>query len=219
MKSAMTVAVSAWMCAGSLFANEASFRGENARFLLDKSNGRTSSLIQSGSLSIQVAAEPQVRDGQVEYPVTGRYDVQAMLAGRQQGSLDVEIAERFFSPDFMTEMKEKKQIQMRGFRLSYLDAVPSVDARGARYNDCHKLLVDNIDFGFAPAPITELFQATILSAVEAQVLESLDPAGDIQNGKAILHVCKDVPAGGVTKVDMSGTVRGFSVRLGFDYAR
>lgn len=190
--------------------------GEIANYTLDKSNGRTSSVIKKGRLVLKGGAFKDKEGTNGVYPTTLFWDIKARWAGQISGEKTMDVPSEFFTPEFMTRLREEGTSDQGVFKLKHL-GVEDVQI-GVRYEGCDKVLAYDVDLDQMPA-LDDIIGSVFREAYREEFGEDIDneAGGKIRNVKLVMYISSQVPVMGAVKIDVSGTVKGFDVQAGFDF--
>lgn len=192
--------------------------GELANYSLDRSQSRTSNVIKSGKLKIEVGSHiPDHEAGDV-YLAGFEFKLRVAMAGNQNGTETVLVDKLYFGQDFWTQLRRDKIVETASFKAKHAGFGNATDLSGQTYNHCD--IVDFYDIETEGHSFLATIAWSLAQQLEQQGLMSKDEfEGDsyIENMQFHTYICQGVPSLGAVKIDVTGKTRGFNYKLGFDY--
>lgn len=177
--------------------------GQKANYKVDLNPARTSNMIKGGTIVANVAKKQETASGPT-YIVDLNYTFKVTFLGNQTGVESVAVEEKFFTEEFIKELREKKHYEGENFKADHMGFADAKTLDGKMYKNCDKILM--YDMKKPPAFVDELF---------ARVVD--DTRAEIKDMKALLHIYQGLPVLGGAKVDISGKYQGNNVKAGADY--
>lgn len=185
--------------------------GETANYDVERSSGRTSSMIQGGSMATKiVSANPSHPDGPM-YNLNIDWTLRIQLVGTRRGTRVVEVPESYFTPQFMQDLRVNGEYVGPTFKVRHLGYADARNMDGAFYAHCDKILIYDIE-ETANEAIIDLARSFLIPGRDAT------EAGDeIEELEIVGHIKEGVPVLGAVKIDMTGKYQGQRVKAGADY--
>jgi len=193
--------------------------GEVADYRLDRNSARTSSMIKSGTMQTKVTKElPDAADGPA-FEVALSYDFDVQFVGHQQGTELVDVADEFFTEEFLQKLRTDGAYESPEFKIKHQGYADARNLDGKFYPHCDKLLfydvkTDKETVAGNSAPLVRMAVQLLDSAADAY---DVDPNATIEDLKILAHVFVGIPVLGAAKIDMSGKYSGMSIKAGADY--
>lgn len=194
--------------------------GETAAYDLDKSGGRTSGMIRSGEFEAKVIKHiPDHPDGPV-YQVNLDYNLNISLVGRKRGTAELNAPTEYFEPGFLDRLRKEKRIELPQFTLTHKGNKDVRVKNGKSYNNTDVVFIDNINTSSAYHALELYGEDSLIVIINEIFTEAFESQGivanDIEDLKILLHISEGTPVLGAVKIDISGRVRGFGFKAGFD---
>lgn len=189
--------------------------GEFAEYKLDKNGHRTSSILRSGDLKFTVVSETSDA-----YNVKFDYKVR-VLGKRYEGEKEQKVAREYFDSEFMSRLKKEGELNQGQYKIKYLGTEDVKTIFNIQYPGCDKIFL--YDFQKLFERDEDVLESEIITAlVEAYQREIDEPTvqisgADVKDLEVTMRVTPTIPVLGAVKFDVSGKVRGITVRAGFDY--
>jgi len=195
--------------------------GEEAHYKLDRSRARTSSLIKRGVVTVKVTEELPDEPKGPAYKLRYLYDLTVAFMGQRVGEDDIKVPQRYFTPEFLAELKEKGELEAEEFKIKYLGTEDVTTIDGTQYRGCDVVLLYDIKQN----EVSQMagFVHAVLDPVAAQMAaqgEQPSPGDkmaseDVKVRAAIKQGA--IPVIGAARVDISAVTQGMPVSAGFDY--
>jgi hypothetical protein len=198
-----TIALVALGSAGSLVAGPRDPSGESASYTLDHDSARTSSEIESGTMTATVGAHTDGTDGPA-YDVDVNYDFDIVFVGKESGTKTVGVPDEYFTPEFAARLRATGHYESPKFKIDYLGQENATTLDGHTYPGCDRIKIYDIK---DTAPVRAI-AAAMLRVPQLSSIENLVILGDIYQG---------VPVLGAVKLDVSGDYEGMHLIAGGDY--
>jgi hypothetical protein len=193
------------LCAGAAAAYDRNPVGERADYELDRNAGRTSSLIQNGTLALYITQHLPDQQGGAVYETKLDYDFRLRYAGRQQGRKGMSIPLDYFTPDFMADLRRTGHYESVSFKVDHLGYGDAQNLDGHRYENCDKIRI--YDIKDLDSPFVQV-ALELLEAAVAQPIDDLVIVAHIKDGEPVL---------GAVKLDIAGKYSGLSIKAGADF--
>lgn len=188
--------------------------GEHADYMLDKSSGRTSSLIASGSGAGFIDEFLPDYEHGPSYPVNITYDLMVRLQGPVKGSLVIPMPEAYFTPEFMVALRATGHFETPDFKMIYEGTADARTLDGGVYPKCDKVLL--YDIKAVEESDLPVLIAAAAGFTKEQIASGLVSIEDVRI-RALVH--PRIPVVGGAKLDVTGKANGISVKIGLDYKR
>jgi hypothetical protein len=140
--------------------------GEKANYELDRNSSRTSSLIQSGSLSAEVTQHLPDADGGAAYEAKIDYQFRITLVGNRSGTEYVNAPEEYFTEQFLIDLRANGHYESPQFKIDHEGYANARTLDGRTYENCDKVKIYDIDQGY---------QSTFVDLARALVISTLGP--------------------------------------------
>ena len=195
--------------------------GENARYKLDRSRSRTSSIIMSGNFQAEVTDYLPEGEKGPSYNNFYQYDLSLRILGRQKGDGNFELIKDVYGPEFINKVKTEEEVTTDQFKARYLGQEDVTTSDGSSYPACDFIAIYDIDLSQINGLrelVHNLFVANSLLEGDDSMRKPIGGGtGDLQNLVIKIAVHPDVPVLGGAKIDLSGVYQNVSFKAGFDY--
>ncbi len=205
--------ISAVLFTSSLSAVFANPVGEKANYVLDKSSGRTSGMVASGTAAALVKdAQPNHPSGP-SYSIDLSFDVMIKLHGREQGTTNWVVPESFFTPKFMEDLRATGHFESQDYKMKYEGRADTQTVDGTKYVGCDKVLFYDVKL----PPDSEL--RFLVAAAMGRDSDEIEVETAIQNLELRAHMYPGIPALRAVKLDLAVKSQGANLKFGFDYKK
>lgn len=202
----IVIALLATLIGGTSYGQARNPVGEKAKYILDNSRARTTSMIRSGTALAEITG--YLRD-QKAFNARLTYDLNIDWVGRKSGEKELAAPEEYFQPEFLEKLRREKKIVLPRFTVTHMGFADAKDKNGKLYRNCDKVMISDIKQAHE-VPFFELLEESFgqVAVVTNTQIEDL---------KILAHVSLEVPVLGAVKIDLSGKASGFDFKAGFDY--
>lgn len=190
--------------------------GELAKYKLDRSRSRTSSIFMNGNFQAEVTAHvPEGEDGP-SYNNFYRYDFFLRIMGRQKGDGNFELIEEVYTPEFISRLKVEQEISTTQFKARYLGQEDVRTGDGSQYPGSEYISIYDIDLSQINGLSTFIRDLFISNNLLGKPIGGTE---ELQDLKIKVAVHPNVPVIGGAKIDLSGIYQGVNFKAGFDYQK
>jgi hypothetical protein len=194
----------------AVFANPV---GEKANYVLDKSSGRTSGMVASGTAATLVKDFQPGHPSGPSYGVDISFDVMIKLHGREQGTTNWIVPESFFTPKFMEDLRATGHYESSDYKMKYEGRADATTLDGTKYVGCDKVYFYDVKIP-ADSGLRSMIAATM--GLEN---DDVEVENAIQNLELRAHMYPGIPALTAVKLDLAVKSQGVNLKFGFDYKK
>lgn len=194
----------------AVFANPV---GEKANYVLDKSSGRTSGMVASGTAAALVKDAQPAHPNGPSYSIDLSFDVMIKLHGREQGTTNWIVPESFFTPKFMEDLRATGHFETPDYKIKYEGRADARTIDGTNYVGC-----DKVYFYDVKIPEDSGIRQMIAAAMGLDS-DDVEVETAIQNLELRAHMYPGIPALRAVKLDLAVKSQGVNLKFGFDYKK
>jgi hypothetical protein len=183
--------------------------GQTASYQLSDDGDRTSWMIQDGQgLGTVVEFRNDPRIGPA-YVVSIEYSLDVVFRGTKQGTIGLLVPATMFEDQFYQSLKLTHPVNVGPFHVDYLGMSQATDNEENTYDQCMVIKFFNLNPVYRP----------IINNSNIEVLwhESEGTLGNIDDVVLTFKRHSTIPVLGAVEFDMSGTVKGVSLKAGFNF--
>lgn len=181
--------------------------GETADYIVDKDPKRTSGMIKKGSFNAVVSNfVQQTVSAPASYEVSLNYNLNISIVGNQQGSQKALLEEKFFTEEFLEDLRKNGTYEGPNFKAKHLGYANAKTLDGNYYPNCDRVLL----YDLKQTPTAEFFSEMLATAHDLT-------RDQIENLQVVAHIYPGIPVLGGAKIDVSGKYSGMNVKMGADY--
>jgi len=217
-KSLLFVGLFSFLLSNPSFARNP--QGQFANYKLDRSQARTSSIMQKGLVKLEVGTFKPTPGGDGttgKYVTKVTYDIKALFAGHMKGTKIFDVPSDIFDPELIERVRNEGEIDAVIFKMKHLGIEDVRTGSGVTYPSCDKVLIYDMKLDKIPSLgtfILETFRKA--HSPDDERFKNLKLA-DVKNLKVIFYVTSSLPVIGAAKMDGSAKISGFDIKVGFDY--
>ena len=185
--------------------------GEKTDMVLVKDRARTTSMIKKGHGFFEVKGLLETEIGE-EYQIDYSFKINVSFYGDRGGIITLMVPRSYFGDSFWRQVR-RGIVQSSNLKIKLEEMKEVVKHNGETYEECPVLKIFDIK-GKGEKSLKDLI---VLKAFEMGILNEKDLLSeDVQDLEAYVVTHPSVPAMGVIRMDISGKVRNYKIKMGFD---
>ncbi|MDC0254832.1 hypothetical protein OAK75_08035 [Bacteriovoracales bacterium] len=185
--------------------------GERSDMILIKDRARTTSMINKGHGFFEVKDLIDTEFGE-EYQIDYKFKIKVSFYGERGGTINLMVPKNYFGDSFWQQVR-RGDIQTSNLKIKFKGIKERVAHNGEIYNNCPVIRI----FDIQTSQANILKELIAIKAVEMGILNESDSfADDVENLEAEGIIHPTLPALGVIKMNITGKVRNYDIKMGFD---
>ena len=185
--------------------------GEKSDMVLIKDRARTTSMIKNGQGFFEVKGLIDSEKGK-EYQIDYSFKINVSFYGDRGGVITLMVPKSYFGDSFLGQVR-RGIVQTSNLKIKLEDIKESIEHNGITYEECPVLKIYDIK-GKDEENLKDLIA---IRALEMGILNEKDLSSDeVQDLEASILIHPSVPALGVIQMNITGSVRNYKIKMGFD---
>ena len=185
--------------------------GEKSEMILIKDRARTTSMIKKGQGFFEVKDLHATEKGE-EYQIDYSFKISVSFYGDRGGVITLMVPQSYFGDSFWGQVR-RGVVQTSNLKIKLQEVKDLVRHNGVAYEDCPVLRF----FDIKGSDEKVLKEMIALKAFEMGILNEKDLLSEeVRDIEAIVVTHPSVPALGVIRMDITGNVRNYNIKMGFD---
>ena len=185
--------------------------GEKSNMILVKDRARTTSMIKKGHGLFEVKNLFETEKGE-EYQVDYTFKIKVSFYGEKGGTLTLMVPKGYFGDSFWSKIR-RGVVETSNLKVKLEDIKNEVTHKGITYRDCPVLKIYDIK----GKGLKAMKEVIALKALEMGIISKSDSfADEVKDLEASAITHPSVPALGVIKMNITGNVRNYKIKMGFD---
>ncbi|MEC7182380.1 MAG: hypothetical protein VXW15_06680 [Bdellovibrionota bacterium] len=185
--------------------------GEKSDMVLIKDRARTTSMIKKGHGFFEVKGLFDSEKGE-EYQIDYSFKINVSFYGDRGGVITLMVPKSYFGDSFWGQVR-RGVVETSNLKIKLEDIKERVEHNGITYEECPVLKIYDVK-GKDEKNLKDLiaFRALELGILNEKNLSS----EEVQDLEASIVTHSSVPALGVIKMNITGKVRNYKIKMGFD---
>jgi len=185
--------------------------GEKSDMVLVKDRARTTSMIKSGQGFFEVKDLFETEKGE-EYQIDYSFKIKVSFYGDRGGVITLMVPKSYFGDSFWGQVR-RGVVETTNLKIKLEEIKDKIEHNGKTYEECPVLRIFDIK-GKDEKSIKDLIS---LKAFEMGILNEKDLSSEeVSDIEAFVVTHPSVPALGVIQMNITGNVRNYKIKMGFD---